>query len=60
MTISEITKANPNAKLTQQLLDLWENPIKGFYEHMGFMVKSRSECDDYGNPFPILHMTLRI
>lgn len=37
-----------------------QNPVaKGFYEHMGFIVENRSECDDYGNPFPILHMTLR-
>jgi putative acetyltransferase len=27
-----------------------------FYETNGFKVKSRSETDDYGNPFPILHM----
>ena len=37
-----------------------QNPVaKGFYEYMGFIVENRSECDDYGNPFPILHMTLR-
>lgn len=27
-----------------------------FYEHLGFKVKSRSETDEQGNPYPILHM----
>lgn len=30
----------------------------GFYEKMGFSVKSRSELDGQGNPYPILHMEL--
>ncbi|MBK2402759.1 MULTISPECIES: GNAT family N-acetyltransferase [unclassified Erysipelothrix] len=29
---------------------------RGFYEHLGFEVYDRSECDDAGRPFPILHM----
>ncbi len=28
----------------------------GFYEHMGFHVISRSEYDEQGRPFPILHL----
>lgn len=28
----------------------------GFYEHLGFTVYGRSEFDEQGNPFPILHM----
>jgi putative acetyltransferase len=28
----------------------------GFYEHLGFKVFERSELDEQGNPFPILHM----
>lgn len=31
----------------------------GFYRHLGFEVLNRSAMDDYGNPFPILHMVLR-
>lgn len=31
---------------------------KGFYEHGGFIVESRSELDGTGKPFPILHMKL--
>ena len=28
----------------------------GFYKYMGFKVFDRSELDEQGNPFPILHM----
>lgn len=36
-----------------------QNPqAQGFYDHMGFVVNRRSEQDDYGNNFPILHMIL--
>lgn len=30
----------------------------GFYEHFGFRTYSRSELDEMGKPFPLLHMTL--
>lgn len=30
----------------------------GFYKHMGFMQTSRSEHDEQGRPFPILHLEL--
>lgn len=30
----------------------------GFYQHIGFRVYDRSETDEQGNPFPILHMKL--
>lgn len=47
---------NYNAKL----VDVNEDNIQGvgFYEHMGFKVVSRSETDDAGNPYPILHLSL--
>lgn len=32
---------------------------RGFYEHIGFETIGRSETDDMGDPFPILHMQLR-
>ncbi|MDO4768577.1 MAG: GNAT family N-acetyltransferase, partial [Pseudomonadota bacterium] len=36
-----------------------QNPeARGFYEHMGFEVFSRSPLDAQGRPFPILHMRL--
>ena len=28
----------------------------GFYDHMGFKVESRSELDDQGQPYPVLHL----
>ena len=40
----DVNEQNPNAL--------------GFYEHFGFSVFARSETDDQGNPFPILHMAL--
>ena len=34
-----------------------QNPqAVGFYNHMGFKVFKKSELDEQGNPFPILHM----
>ena len=30
----------------------------GFYQHLGFIVDSRSGCDPFGKPFPILHLKL--
>ena len=30
----------------------------GFYQHMGFSILGRSETDDQGRPFPILHLRL--
>ena len=36
-----------------------QNPLaKGFYEHMGFRVSKRTECDGWGNPYPLLSMRL--
>lgn len=37
-----------------------QNPqALGFYEHMGFQVFEKSELDEQGNPFQILHMKLK-
>lgn len=36
-----------------------QNPFaKEFYEHMGFKVYKRTECDEQGNPYPLLYMRL--
>lgn len=36
-----------------------QNPqAKGFYEHMGFQVYKRTDCDEQGNPYPLLYMRL--
>lgn len=35
-----------------------QNPLAlGFYEQAGFRVAGRSERDEAGRPFPILHLT---
>lgn len=41
-------------------VDVNEQNIQGvgFYEHMGFDTFKKSELDEQGNPFPILHMKL--
>ena len=37
-----------------------QNPqALGFYKHMGFQVLKKSDLDEQGNPFPILHMKLK-
>ncbi|WP_340393349.1 GNAT family N-acetyltransferase [Paenibacillus sp. FSL E2-0190] len=48
-------------ELAVHLVDVNEqNPqALGFYEHMGFQVFERSALDEQGNPFPILHMSLK-
>lgn len=34
-----------------------QNPqAAGFYEHMGFTVYKRTECDEQGDPYPLLYM----
>ena len=36
-----------------------QNPLaKGFYEYMGFEVYKRTECDEQGNPYPLLYMKM--
>lgn len=36
-----------------------QNPLaKDFYEHMGFEIYKRTECDEQGNPYPLLYMRL--
>ena len=36
-----------------------QNPkAKGFYEHLGFTIYKRSELDEQGNHYPVLHMKL--
>lgn len=36
-----------------------QNPqAVGFYEHMGFQTYRRTDCDEQGNPYPLLYMKL--
>ena len=46
------------SKLNVKYVDVNEDNIQGvgFYKHIGFEVFKRSDLDDHGDPFPILHM----
>lgn len=44
----DVSKVDVNEQNTQAL---------GFYEHHGFVVVGRSETDDAGRPYPILHLS---
>ncbi|MFR5868954.1 MAG: GNAT family N-acetyltransferase [Christensenellales bacterium] len=36
-----------------------QNPqAVGFYRHLGFETYKRTDCDEQGNPYPILYMKL--
>ena len=36
-----------------------QNPqAKGFYEHIGFQVWKRHDCDEQGKPYPLIYMKL--
>ncbi len=37
-----------------------QNPqAVGFYRHLGFKTYKRTECDEEGNPYPLLYMKLQ-
>lgn len=37
-----------------------QNPqAVGFYNHLGFETYKRTECDEEGNPYPLLYMKLK-
>ena len=37
-----------------------QNPqAVGFYQHLGFETYKRTECDEEGNPYPVLYMKLK-
>ncbi len=37
-----------------------QNPqAVGFYTHLGFATYKRTDCDEEGNPYPLLYMTLK-
>lgn len=67
-----LSSAERGAGLGRQLLDRGirdyriqevtvneQNPqAVGFYQHMGFEVYKRTDCDEEGNPYPLLYMKL--
>ena len=54
-----MSNTNPFWKITSNQ----EEPVNeqnpqavGFYEHLGFQTYKRTECDEEGNPYPLLYM----
>ena len=58
-----MSNTNPFWKITsnQEETVNEQNPqAVGFYEHLGFQTYKRTECDEEGNPYPLLYMKRNI
>ena len=58
-----MSNTNPFWKITsnQELTVNEQNPQSvGFYEHLGFQTYKRTECDEEGNPYPLIYMKRNI
>ncbi len=53
--IAEARALRPGIELTLEVNEQ-NDGARRFYEAMGFVVEGRSELDDNGLPFPVLHM----
>lgn len=56
---SLITEAIQNFGATELTVNEQNPQAVGFYQHLGFETYRRSNTDDSGNPYPILHMRLK-
>ena len=53
------SKYDPNKEYQMFLAVNEQNPqAKGFYEHIGFQVWKRTDCDEQGKPYPLIYMKL--
>ncbi len=58
-----MSNTNPFWKITsnQEVTVNEQNPqVVGFYEHLGFQTYKRTECDEEGNPYPLIYMKRNI
>lgn len=58
-----MSNTNPFWKITsnQKVTVNEQNPqAVGFYEHLGFQTYKRTECDEEGNPYPLIYMKRNI
>ena len=58
-----MSNTNPFWKITsnQEVTVNEQNPqADGYYEHLGFQTYKRTECDEEGNPYPLLYMKRNI
>ena len=58
-----MSNTNPFWKITSNLEVTVneQNPqAVGFYEHLGFQTYKRTECDEEGNPYPLIYMKRNI
>lgn len=49
-----------NYEITEVTVNEQNPQAVGFYEHLGFETYKRTDCDEEGNPYPLLYMKLNL